>query len=230
MLILTVDPSLGRADYSTLSDQTLMEMLIGGFDEEAKKEYQDIDAMFLDVCEWPGIECDDDERVVEIEIDSRHILGSLELSYAPPKAEVLSISSWARSKLTGSVDLARLPEATESLCLDGNRLTGELDLTKLPDIMEYLSFNNNEFSGEVDLTQFPIGMKYLYLSDNQLTGSLYVGKLPPMMELVHARGNNFDPIVVVDSETHVSIKLCRSGVVSVVDENGKALDMERFWN
>ena len=69
-LFLTVDPSLGRLDYSLLSDQTLMEILIDGFDEKTKKRYQDERGMYLGVCEWPSIKCDCDDRVIEINIDS----------------------------------------------------------------------------------------------------------------------------------------------------------------
>ena len=39
-LFLTVEPSLGRVDYSSMSDQTLVEMLIEGVHDKKKKEYQ----------------------------------------------------------------------------------------------------------------------------------------------------------------------------------------------
>ena len=60
-----MDPFLGRLDYSLLSDQALMEMLIEGFDDETKKKYQDDHGMYLDVCEWPNITCDEDESVID---------------------------------------------------------------------------------------------------------------------------------------------------------------------
>ena len=117
-LFLSVDPSLGRIDYSLMSDQALMEMLIEGFDDESKKRYQDSHGMYLDVCELSRISCDDDERVVEIALDSGSITGSLELCYVPPKVNDLSIRSWGKSELTGSANLARLPDGMEyvSLC------------------------------------------------------------------------------------------------------------------
>ena len=37
-IFLSVDPSLGRVDYGLFSDQTLMEMLLEGFDDETKKK------------------------------------------------------------------------------------------------------------------------------------------------------------------------------------------------
>ena len=69
-VFLSVDPSLGRLDYSLMSDQALMEMLIEGFDDETKQDYQDKHGMYKDVCDWFPITCDEDERVVEISIDN----------------------------------------------------------------------------------------------------------------------------------------------------------------
>ena len=137
-LFLSVDPSLGRVDCNALSDQTLMELLIDGFDEEAKKEYQDNDGMYLDICKWSCIECDDDERVVKIDIESSAVIGSLELCYVPPKAQLLSISSYGSSKLTGSIDVACLPNGMSYLSLSNNQLTGKINLTQLPGGMDIL--------------------------------------------------------------------------------------------
>ena len=142
-LFLSTDSSLGRVGYSLFSDQTLMEMLVDGFDDETKEEYQDNHGMYLDVCGWSCIKCDDDERVVQIELGSETLSGSLELCYVPPKVKVLDISS---------------------------RLTGSVDLRQLPDEMSKLHLNNSQLTGEIDLTQLPDGMYDLYLSSNQLTG------------------------------------------------------------
>ena len=103
-LFLSVDPSLGRVDYSFLSDQTLMEILIERFHDETKGECQENNGIYLDVCEWSCIKCDDDDRVIRIERDSENISGSIDLCYVPPKVKVLQISSWGKRQLTGSVD------------------------------------------------------------------------------------------------------------------------------
>ena len=251
MFILSADPSLGRVDYSSLSDQTLMEMLTEGFDDETKKDYQDNEGMYLDVCKWSCIKCDDDERVSQIDIDSCHVIGSLDLCYIPPKVNVLNINSWRKSKLTGSVDLRHLPGGMQKLDLQNNQLTGEIDLTQLPDRMGGLGLNcnqltgevdltrlpdgmgslslsSNEFIGKIDLTQLPEGMEYLYLSGNHFSGSLVIKKLPPRMKVIYAQANQFNAIAVVDLEPHTVLKLKGSGVTSVVDENGRKLDGRRF--
>ena len=188
-LVLSVDPSLGRLDYSLLSDQALMEMLIEGLDDETKKENQDSNGMYLDVCEWPCIKCDDDERIIEIEIHSRNVSGSLELRYVSPKVKVLDISSWRKSMLTGSVDLAHLPFGMEDLNLKSNQFSGEINLTHLPDRMQRLSLENNQFTGEIDLAHLPYGVELLFLNGNQFSGKIDLTQLPHGMHALHLNKN-----------------------------------------
>ena len=227
-LFFSVDPSLGRVDYSSMSDQALMEMLIEGFDDETKKEYQDTDGMYRDVCEWQSFQCDEDHRVIEVSIASCYVIGSLELCYVPPKMKLLNISPWnGKGELTGSADLTHLPEGMESLSLNNNTLTGEIDLTSLPDGMIHLYLCNNYFTGEIDLTQLPHRMTTLFLNNNQLSGSLVIKNLPPKMGLIDLQVNQFNAMAMVDLKTPTIIKLRGSGVTSVVDENGEKADMKR---
>ena len=180
-LVLTVDSSLGRVDYTLLSDQTLMEMFLDGFDDETKKQYQDKHGMYLDVCEWSGTKCDDDGRVVKMEIDSGATSGSLELCYLPAKMKKLDMSSFLKSKLTGTVDLTHLPEGIKYIALYRNQLTGEVELTKLPDKMKSLYLHNNRFTGEINLSHLPDGMECLYLGKNQLRGEIDFRQLSKSM-------------------------------------------------
>ena len=297
-LLCGADPNLGRVDYSSLTDQSLMEMLVDGFDGETKKKYQDSEGTYLDVCAWPCIRCDDEERVIEIDINSENVSGSLELCYVPPKVEDLKVSPLSgESRMTGSVDFARLPDGMkylhlsnnqltgeidltqppkglERVSLEDNQLTGEIDLTQLPDGMVYLSLKNNQLTGEVNLTQLPDGMVFLDLRNNRLTGEIDLTQLPDIMNYAHlennqltgevnltqlpsrmhsldlsgnqltgsliirniplgaeeidVRGNHFNAVAVVDSETHDPVDFEGSGVTSVVDENGKELDIQQF--
>ena len=83
VILFASDSALGRVDYSSLSDQTLMEMLVDGFLDSAKKKYQDSEGMYLDVCDWPLVRCDDNRRVIMV----KHIqetAGSLSLTFMPP--------------------------------------------------------------------------------------------------------------------------------------------------
>ena len=71
-------------------------------------------------------------------------------------------------------------------------------------------------------------MEELYLAKNDLSGSFVAKRVPQGLFTIDARGNNFNAVAVVESETHANINLQESGVTSVVDENGKAQDMRPF--
>ena len=251
-LFVSIDPSLGRVDYSLMSDQTLMEMLIEGFDDESKQRYKDKDGMYLDVCKWKFTNCDDHQRVIDMFINNENVTGSLDLCYVPPRMKRLRISNMCgSSKLTGSVDLKQLPDGMKYLALENSQLTSEIDLAHLPDGMTYLSLSNNQITGEIDLSHLPHkmgciyldsnqltgeidlahlpdGMKELSLENNQFSGSLVIKSLPQGMRTIDVRGNHFNAIALVDSRTYVTINLKGSGVTSVVDGNGEELDENKF--
>ena len=188
-LFHNIDPSLGRVEYSLFSDQTLMEMLFEGFDDETKKQYQDDDGVYRDVCGWSCIKCDDDERVIKIEIYPDNVSGLVELCYVPPKMKVFRIVPFGTGKLTGSVDLAQLPDGIYVFSLSDNQLTGEIDLTRLPERMHGLSLEKNQLSGEIDLSNLPDEIDYLNLESNRLTGEIDLKQLPNNMCELHLNNN-----------------------------------------
>ena len=179
-ILFTADPNLGRVDYSSFTDQTLMEMLIEQMGDADKQEFHDEDGMFLEVCEWPCVQCDSSDRVIEIREGSfRSLLGShsgsLQLSYIPPKVRKLSMSF---QQFTGSIDLTCLSDSIEYLSLNFNRLTDSIELTKLPQQMQCLNLGDNRLCGSIDLKSLPESMVNLYLHSNQLTGSIDLIRLP----------------------------------------------------
>ena len=240
-LLLTADPSLGRVDLRSLSDQTLMELLIEGSQEDSKKQYQCADGTYLDVCEWETVNCDEDERVVSVNFEDNAPSGSLQLGYLPQKVEFVDFS---HNRLTGTVDFMAVPEGTEWLYLEYNRLTGSVDLiklpksirelrldfnqlrgsicvTELPEGIRKLNLRDNQFEGSIDLTQLPVGMHGLSIENNRFEGSFIAKDLPPDLKYLQADRNHFCGIAVVDSKTTADIEVRECGVASAVDENGK---------
>ena len=220
LVVPCIDPSLGRLEYTLLPDHSLMEMLFEGFDAETKKRCQDTDGMYLDVCEWPCVGCDDEERVTQIG-EYNQVSGSLYLCYIPPNVESFAIPD---SQLSGSIDLTQLPQRIKGVELWGNRLTGTVDLTHLPQRLNILYLHHNQFSGSIDLTKLPQGMFYLNLENNCFTGAFVATDLPHRLDMLNAQGNQFFEIAVVDSQTKARIDIRESGVKAVVDENGNAKD------
>ena len=237
--ILTADPSLGRVDYDSLSDQTLMEMLIDAFDEETRQRYKDDDGMYRDVCQWEYVKCDGSDRVIEVS-PNMGVKGSLQIALIPPKVQEFRMR-W--NQLSGSIDLAHLPQSMVMICLPCNHLAGSIDLSQFPESMRAVYLNTNRFTGSVDLTHLPGGLQELHIGNNQLSdsvcltalpvdmvaitmqnnrfsGSFVATGLPPRLETLIARGNNFRCTGVVDAQTNATIDLRGSGVTAVVDEHG----------
>ena len=190
LLILTIDPALGRLDYHSLSDQMLMEMLIDGMLEEYKKNFQDSRGNFIDVCEWksnetltPCVRCTDG-RVRRVELSNItfaeiqfpfhfipplaeqfivmncNIHGTLETSHIPN--DMLSFHV-KYSCLYGSIHWGSFPRKLKFLQIGKNALSGSIILTDLPDALITLAAESNKFGGGIDLHHLPKGMKVLEL-------------------------------------------------------------------
>ena len=133
------------------------------------------------------------------------------------------------NRLTGEINLARLPDGMEDLRLTNNQISGTLDFTHLPDGMKPVFLASNQLTGEIDLTHLPDGMGYLYLQNNQLSGPLVIQKIPPKMKMIDLEENHFHDIAVVNSKTCATIKLKESGVTSVVNEDGNERGSRPFF-
>ena len=123
----TVDSSLGRLDYTSLSQQALMEMVIEGITQKEAicgdpDEPKDIE-------EWKGVLMEDGE-VVEIEWRGTYLEN--------------------QSRLTGPLCLEWLPSSVRKFVVRWNQLTGTLDLTSLPTSMKWLDIGHNACTGEPD--------------------------------------------------------------------------------
>ena len=234
---ITADTSLGRASYSLLSDQDLMEMLIEGFTEEAKESFQDPNGMFTDVCDWKGVECDDQENVVnisnlnatgtmalsfippkvtEFQVFLRNLSGTLETSTLPEDLEVFKIGG---NNFHGTLDLARLPERFIKLSAYRNAFTGSAHLDKLPNTMTHIWLFENKMSGTLCLTSLPPQMEYIDLSDNAFTGDFCLGNVTDTLYQLYANENRFSEIAIVPSSCSF-VHLADSGVKSVVNLQG----------
>ena len=234
-----MDANLGRVDITMLSDQNLVELLVEGFNDEAKKRYQDENGDFLEVCQWPRFRCDDDGRVIHIESwNEIQISGTIDLRYLPPKCEytkfeALNLSGTLDTTLLpscmtffnieqndfhGSVDFNVLPRRMKSFDVSFNRFTGSVALDRLPDTLEYLHIFDNHFSGTLCLTKLPQALHNLAIMDNAFTGNLHLENTQNTIS-VYAGRNKFEPTAVIQKDSGF-VYLEDSGVESVFDEFG----------
>ena len=238
IFVITADTHLGRVDLESLPDQTLMEMLFQDFNWEAQAEFQDNNGMYIDVCQWPGVECGDLGRVVRI---TRRTLtaGTIYLSFIPSKVErfimqnaclagtletnslphSMEVFNIGKNAFEGNVDFTTLPESLVSLRIHSNKFTGSADLRKLPQTVHLLEIHDNKFTGSVSLKSLPAKIESMSISLNNFSGEFCLENAPLPMRSIYAEQNRFDATAVVPKDKFAN--LWRSGVAHVVDERGE---------
>ena len=202
---------LSRVGFSSLSDQTLLELLIEGI-HEAKFLTQDrCDIEPIEM--WKGVFFDDVTGFVsQIHWSGLCGSGSISLNHLPASLLAIDISS---NSLTGTVDVALLPHVMTFLSLWGNyfhgsiefralppdltalfisnnNFTGGMDLAKLPEFLDLCSTEFNKFSGEVDFMNLSEELTEIEVNSNCLHGSVTLSALPHALTILNIGCNNFE--------------------------------------
>ena len=238
ILLLSADSSLGHIDYDSLSDQTLMEILVDSFFSMEKQKHQDEDGDYLDVCMWPYIYCDASGNVTKVK-KVGGMGGSASLSHIPPKVEFFQMPGGRltgtletsllpqglrhfdirKNSFRGSANLATLPENLVDFNIYDNAFSGSVDLSKLPASLTELKIGSNNLSGSLCLSCLPRGLRALSLRNNMFSGEFRYENAPSGLRQFYAYGNDFDEVAVVSKDATVTL-MADSGVTSVIDEEG----------
>ena len=236
-LLQANDSCLGRVDHSSLSDQTLMEMLFKDLPDKATQKFKDQDGFYLDVCQWRNITCDDEGNVVRIR--KCDAVGSVAFAHIPPKVKIFHMSL---AGIVGTIEACDLPQRTEEFDVGDNKLEGTFDFANSPVGIRELSIYKNNFSGGADLENLPKPMTHLWIHDNKFSGSLCLTNLPPKFQTLDASrnafsgsfciqnaplslryvcadGNWFSPTAVIPHLCE-AVHLCHSGVTAVISAAG----------
>ena len=212
MHIFAIDPSLGRVDMHSLTDQMRMEILVEGMVEVDKIRLQDENGNFRDVCHWGrDIECIK-KRVMRIYFSYRmfhaeqfpfavipplvenfcvngsNLHGTLDPSCLP--ANIIRFEA-SENRLHGSIDWKAFPRNLRNIDIRLNAFTGSVILGDLPDSIKIFIASVNKFTGEISMNELPTDMEYLELGSNKLEGSLDIQSLPPNMEGFNLANNCF---------------------------------------
>ncbi|KNH05182.1 leucine-rich repeat protein [Perkinsela sp. CCAP 1560/4] len=183
LFLVAVDPSLGRVDYGSLSQQTLMEMVIEGITNK-EEICGDVDDP-TDIDEWKGVTIEDGE-VVEIVWSLFYLTGSLCLEWLPSFVRKFVV---AFNQLAGTLDLTSLPMSMKKLDLGGNAFTGPISLETLPEQMERFYVGNNALSGSLRLESLPDTLTHFIAFSNQFSGSVDLTRLPAVLTYLHISNN-----------------------------------------
>ena len=171
--LLTIDPSLGRLDYESLSDQALMEMLISGMTTEYKQVFQDENGHYVDVCEWKtfgftNISCTD-ARVTDIKA-VRYAFNDAQFpfEFIPPLVK----SFWMMDcNLHGTLNPSVLPQNILKFDVGGNSLDGSIDCKGFPKKIEAIIFFENALVAFCPSLTCPIRSFYLTRQQTSSVGS-----------------------------------------------------------
>ena len=206
-----VDPALGRLDAHSLSDQTLMELLVDGMAENDKSSYQDANGNYTDISTWPLVALQND-RVVQIAFCEKKMVknqfpfalippnvaqliiegcsahGTLDTSVLPRKLDSINVG---QNFLHGEIDFSAFPRGLREIIVCFNQFSGSCALHDLPDALVHFNAAGNQFSGEITLNDLPLALEKLCLNRNKLSGRINIDRLPAPMRILDLSGNKF---------------------------------------
>ena len=186
VISLAIDPALGRLDYSSLSDQALMEIIVDGIPASERDDFEDEHGGLTDACEWDCVTCVD-ERVTEISFVCYEFeKAQFPFDFIPPLASIVIVEECA---IKGSLDTAVLPHQLIQLNVGINALHGTIAFSTFPQGLMRLKINVNTFEGNCVLEELPATLMYFDASENKFTGEISLNNLPHALHELNLAGN-----------------------------------------
>ena len=199
--VALVDPiSCGRLDADSLPHQTLMELLVGDFDDT--ECFRDEDGGFKDIRTWYGVVVNTDGLVCSIEWESAEQIdifgegnipcglvspgGCINMHWIPSSVTAFTA---CELNLSGSMDTRAFSHHLVTLSVGDNRFHGACDISALPRKMHAVYVWGNRLSGSLDLRGFPPTMQVFAASCNAFTGSVDFRSLPSTLIHLWLNGN-----------------------------------------
>ncbi|KNH06219.1 leucine-rich repeat protein [Perkinsela sp. CCAP 1560/4] len=201
-------PAVARPDKASMSQQMLMEILVGSL--ACADAFRDTNGCFKDVSCWNGVDLDLDGNVSSIRwayyVDSdqdsdeggreyveeedrlTNTGGFVDFQWIPDTVTTFSLSDL---NVQGSIDTTALPESLAYLQVDTNSLNGTFDTKALPRGLEEVRICRNKISGSLDMTQLPTALQAFYAACNCLCGSLDFSRLPDGLRSLSLVNNLF---------------------------------------
>ena len=191
-LFLSADSSIGRVDIGSLTDQTLMELLVDGL-TDASKEYFEKNGFYENVCMFRGITCDEDQRVIKYVFQKYYCEGTVSLDFIPPLVVSFYVfsSNIQNIQFCGTLSTETLPKYLEVFDISQNAFSGAVDMTKFPPQLIKVNISKNVFCGTCDFTSLPRGLRELSLRKNKFCGNLVLNSLPLALERLSLSENHF---------------------------------------
>ena len=194
-LFTAPDSALGRLDYQSLTDQTLMEILIDGMQDEGKSKFRDAHGGFKDIGEWEGVQCTDG-HVKIIHFGSMKFTNTdFPFSCIPPSVDLFSAMKCA---IHGTLDTSALPKNLGFFSVFSNALHGPVDFSSFPRSLGHIHIGSNAFCGSCALRDLPQSLRYFVAYDNQFSGEISLNDLPPELTMLSLYNNNFSGSIRIE--------------------------------
>ncbi|KNH07186.1 leucine-rich repeat protein [Perkinsela sp. CCAP 1560/4] len=215
---LSIDPvSIARPDKDSMLQQTLMEILVGDFDD--KTCFRDSDGDFEAVCAWEGVDCskhgeidfDGDFEAVcaweGVDCSENCEIRNIDWQQHPNVMDLFGDADGAHDddvgpvRCGGSIDLRWVPSTVEKLSIPDLCLSGSVDTSVLPREMFSIQLKGNTFSGTFSTAALPPKIRTVDVSKNRLCGSLDLarGFLPERIYIFRVSHNEFSGSVDLSS-------------------------------
>ena len=220
MILFTVDPEVvGRVDHSTLSQLSLLELLLNDnkstIGYEANKATKDIE-------DWSGVGLNNDKSVNAINWSGPSRRGIRRRSNRAPKTKPIQLQ-WIPETVqnfcvtnmhidefsfrffpqntesiivrlcsaVGTFESSMIPRSTKTVILDGNQLDGNLQAAALPESLEILLVCRNKLSGEIQFADLPKSLRTIAVRHSNFSGSANLKDLSPSIEFLDIAHNAF---------------------------------------
>ncbi|KNH07905.1 leucine-rich repeat protein [Perkinsela sp. CCAP 1560/4] len=174
--------AIGRFEISSLSEQTLIELLAGSFRNQGK--FRDSNQEFRALSDIDGIEVDDGGFVHKLDCFRGSLYGTLDMMYLPQRIVEIDV---AENDLAGTFYAERIPPHTRIALFEENMLEGSVDLQKLSMKIRCLQLYQNRLSGTVNFLYIPEGLVFLNLRENTLEGTIDLSKVQRPLHLASVR-------------------------------------------
>lgn len=143
-------------------------------------------------CTWQGITCNNNKRVIRIELPVKGLKGTIPAQGWVLPSELLVLD--LEYNLVGGplpATWPRIPQKLLELLLPNNVITGSLTFT-LPPKLTKLDLANNRMTGGFPKVAFPSNLQYLQFFNNKMEGTLPEAlTLPPKLVEFALGGNKW---------------------------------------
>ena len=177
-LHLSASDFCGRFDASLLCPQAQMELLVTGFSDVST--FQDENADFRDISEWPGVTHSPEGQITSIKWNFDVGEARTNWEYKQPVKE------------GGTIALSFIPASVTHFVSSSLKMLGTLETSLLPDALIHFDVSDNTLSGTFDMTKLPLELVQLFVNANALTGEIKLSALPPKLERIDISANSFE--------------------------------------